>query len=522
MNAYRAIIEEIKRRRPSREEVEKIKARVARQFGLDRIPANSEILSWASEQEKEMLLPLLRKKPVRTLSGIAVVAVMSKPMPCPGECIYCPRGENAPQSYTGFEPASLRAKASNYNPYEQVKQRLTQLRSIGHAIDKVEIIVMGGTFPAQSWDYQQDFVKNCLDALSNFPYTQESFSSSVEEAQRRNEVARVRCVGLTFETRPDFSKERHVRQMLTLGATRVELGVQTLSDEIYKRVRRGHTLEDVVEATRLLKDAGIKVGYHMMPGLFSTPDEDFEMFREIFTNPDFKPDTIKIYPTLVVEGTELYDLYRKGKFKPYDEKTAAELIAKVKSIMPKWIRTMRIQRDIPANLIVAGVKKGHLAELVQEELRKMGKRCRCIRCRDIGHLSYKYGVETREEDQKLMVEKYRASQGTEVFLSIEDVKQDALIAYLRLRFPDEPWLSEVQNSALVRELRVLGEALPIGKRDYRAEQHRGYGRILLKEAERLASEEGFKKLLVLSAIGTRAYYARLGYTRESYYMAKLL
>ncbi len=523
MEYCREIIEEIKKRGATRSEVARIKVEVARKYRLDRIPSNSEILSFAREEEREFLLPLLKKKPVRSLSGIAVVAVMAKPAPCPGECLYCPKGENAPQSYTGFEPAALRAKASGYDPYLQVKDRLKQLKSTGHSIDKVELIIMGGTFPALEWSYQESFVNSCLDAMSNFPYREEKFSDSTAEAQKRNERAKVRCVGITFETRPDFAKAEHVNRMLSLGATRVELGVQTLSDRVYRKVKRGHTIEDVVEATRVLKDAGLKVGYHMMPGLFSSPEEDLEMFRELFSNPDFKPDTLKIYPTLVVKGTELYELWKKGEFRPYSSEEAGELIAEIKSLLPKWVRTMRIQRDIPANLIEAGVKKGDLGEIALRKLREKGKHCRCIRCRDIGHLSYKYGVETQPENQKLLVESYSASEGEEKFISIEDTKEDALIAYLRLRFPSEKAeREEVEGSAIVRELRVLGEALPLGKYSKKAEQHRGYGRELLSEAEKIASEEGFERLLVISAIGTREYYRRLGYSRLGPYMAKRL
>lgn len=522
MLACREIIEEIKRTRAGRGEVERIKARVARRRSLKKIPSNAELLSSASDGERELLLPLLRKKPVRSLSGIAVVAVASKPASCPGECIYCPRGEDSPQSYTGHEPAMLRARASGYDPHLQVRQRLEQLKRIGHSVDKVELIVMGGTFPSLSWSYQEEFVTRCLDAMSSFSGGG-GVSPSIWEAQQRNEASSTRCVGMTFETRPDFSRLEHVNRMLRLGATRVELGVQTLSEEVYRRVKRGHTLRDVEEATRMLKDAGLKAGYHMMPGLFSTMEEDREMFRELFTNPSYMPDTIKIYPTLVVRGTELYELWKSGEFSPYSSEEAAGLIAELKCHLPRWVRTMRIQRDIPAKYIEAGVTRGDLGALVAKKLEEGGERCRCIRCRDIGHLGYKHGAKSLPENQELLVESYPASEGEEIFVSYEDSREDALLAYLRLRFPSaRAERSELESSAVVRELRVLGPALPLGTRSRVAEQHRGYGRKLLSHAERLAREEGFERLLVLSAIGTRQYYSRLGYSREGPYMQKEL
>ncbi len=496
-----------------RSEVQRVKHQVARELGMSRIPPNSTVLRYATPEERRRLLPLLRLKPVRTLSGVAVVAVMAKPAPCPGECIYCPKGKDAPQSYTGEEPAALRARSLGYEPFSQVHARLLQLRETGHAVSKVELIVMGGTFPALPSEYRRWFIKECLDAMSSFPG--EERSRTLEEAIARNERAGVRNVGITLETRPDYCRREHVDEMLEMGVTRVELGVQSLSEEVYRRVKRGHTLEDVVEATRVLKDAGLKVCYHMMPGLFSTPQEDLEMFRELFSSSAYMPDMLKLYPALVLPGTELHRLWKEGEFTPYSTEEAVRVIAEVKSMLPPWVRTMRIQRDIPARLIAAGVKKSNLAELVQRRLEETGRRCRCIRCREVG----RRGVEVAEP--LLRIRTYTASGGRELFLSIED-EQEVLLAYLRLRYPSESahrW--EVEGSAVVRELRVLGEALPLGERGSSA-QHRGYGRWLLEEAERLAAEAGYRRVLVTSAIGTREYYRRLGYERYGAYMAKEL
>lgn len=513
--AIQEIIQEITARPTKRNEVGLVKTRVAKKYKFAKIPTNAEILEYASRDDLKLLLPLLRKKPVRTISGIAVVAVMARPYPCPGECIYCPRGEDAPQSYTGKEPAALRAKRANYDPYLQVKDRLTQLQSIGHTIDKAELIVMGGTFTAQPFEYQKWFVKRCLEAM-----------------QKRSS----KNVGITFETRPDFAKERHADEMLSLGVTRVELGVQTIKDSIYEKIKRGHSVRDVTEATQILKDVGLKVGYHMMPGLFSNLDDDLEMFETLFEDERFKPDFLKIYPALVIKGTKLYDMWVKEEFKPYSDEEAIELIVEIKRRMPKWVRTMRVQRDIPSYLIEAGVKKGDLGELVYQKLKERNLRCKCMRCRDVGHRWYKEGIEVDGGSIEMLDEKYAASEGTEHFLSFEDTKNDALIAYLRLRFPSQntvgrrnsearaQWLRSCSRkaTALVRELRVLGQAVPIGARIPEAEQHKGFGAALLKRAEELSAESGKEKILVTSAIGTRDYYRRFGYRRVGPYMGKKL
>ncbi len=520
MQAVKEIIKEIKRN--PEQDLQRLKMKIARKYRLSKIPSNSEILANAQEADIQILLPLLMRKPVRTISGIAVVAVMAKPYPCPGECIYCPRGENAPQSYTGEEPAALRAKMANYDPYKQVENRLRQLEQIGHSIDKVELIVMGGTFLAQPDAYQEWFLKRCLESMNDYKEKKNDRPQNWESVEEENERSRVRNVGITIETRPDFAKERHVDMMLNRGVTRVELGVQTIYDHVYDKVKRRHGVSDVIEATRIIRDSGLKVGYHMMPGLFSDFKTDLEMFRRIFSEDGFKPDFIKIYPTLVVKGTELYELWKRGEYTPYSDKDALPLICEIKKIMPRWVRTMRIQRDIPKYLIEAGVKKGDLGELVYRRLKEEGMKCRCIRCRDIGHLSYREGIEF-SGDVKLEVETYSASQGIENFISIEDEENDALIAYLRLRFPSQKaHREEVRGASIVRELRVLGTSVPLGKRIEKASQHKGWGELLLKKAEEISKEKNFNKILITSAIGTREYYRRFGYKRVGPYMGKII
>ncbi len=498
-------------------EIAPLKKAVAKKYGLSNVPTNPQILAAAEQKDLPLLEPLLRKKPVRTISGIAVVAVMARPYPCPGACIYCPQGEGFPKSYTGREPAAMRAKRSNFEPYLQVEGRLNQLKQIGHAVDKAELIIMGGTFNAQPREYQEWFVTRCLEAMNDFGCVQGG-SQHLQDAQNRNEEAQVRNVGITLETRPDYCKEGHVDEMLRLGVTRVELGVQSIVEGVYEKVGRGHTTEDVADATRIARDAGLKVGYHMMPGLFTSYEEDLGQFRELFGNPNYKPDFLKIYPTLVIKGTMLYELWKRGEYAPYSDSEALELLIEIKRLLPKWTRVMRIQRDIPSYLIEAGVKKGDIGARVYTRVRN----CRCIRCREAGH-KHRAGISVDWELVKILTEAYEASGGTEHFISIEDPLSDVLIAYLRLRFPSaKSHRGEANNSALVRELRVLGRALGLGVRDAQEKQHRGLGRTLLARAEETAAAAGYKQLLITSAIGTREYYRKLGYRRLGPYMRKSL
>ncbi|UCE43612.1 MAG: tRNA uridine(34) 5-carboxymethylaminomethyl modification radical SAM/GNAT enzyme Elp3, partial [Candidatus Bathyarchaeota archaeon] len=381
----REIIETIKEiSNPTKEDVNLAKLRIAGKHALNHVPANSQLILHLKPAEKSRLLPILQRKKVRTISGITVVAVMTKPWPCPKEkpCAYCPGGPTwgSPQSYTGHEPAAMRGLQNNFDAYKQVRHRIEQLQAIGHAVDKVEIIVMGGTFPATSLDYQEDFVKRCLDAITI------NNSNSLLEAKRLAENSHTRNIGITVETRPDWAKKSHVDHMLSMGVTRVELGVQNVYDDIYTLVDREHTVEDVTEATRILKDSGLKICYHMMPGLpGSNQQKDLKGFEMVFTSPSFKPDMLKIYPCLVLKGTRLYEWWRNGEYTPYTTEEAAELILEAKKMLPPWIRLMRVQRDIPASLIEAGVNRSNLRQVVSRKLRAQGLRCRCIRCREVGH-----------------------------------------------------------------------------------------------------------------------------------------
>jgi elongator complex protein 3 len=525
-DALREIIENLIRTpSPSRDYINRVKMQVAAKYQLGKVPSNSEVIRLLKTEEKSKLLPLLRRKATRTISGVTVVAVMTKPYPCPQPepCAYCPGGPpfGVPQSYTGFEPAAMRGLQNEFDPYLQVKSRIEQLQAIGHNVDKIELIVMGGTFPATPLDYQTWFIQRCLDAIT----VRES--ASLKEAKKNAETSRTRNVGITVETRPDWAKESHVDHMLSMGVTRVEVGVQNPSDEIYRLVGRTHTVRDVIEATRIMKDAGLKVVYHLMPGLpGSNPKKDLEAFGDVFTNSVFKPDMIKIYPCLVLKDTKAYKWYRQKEYEPYTNETASDLIVEVKKIIPRWIRVMRVQRDIPAPLIVAGVKRSNLRQLVQLKLKEQGVRCRCIRCREVGHRVLKDRVKANPEKVQVLTAKYHASEGEEIFISAEDQENDLLIGYLRLRIPSkEAHRPEIKatSCSMVRELHVYGPVVPVGKHLTRAWQHKGYGGILLSEAERISAEDyDLKKVLVMSALGTRQYYMRFGYEYDGVYVSKML
>jgi len=472
------------------------------------------------------------KKPVRSISGVIVVAVMTHPYPCPhGKCIYCPGGVSwgTPQSYVEKSPAVLRARRYNFDPYEQVRARLMQYMAMGHKPSKVELIIMGGTFPAMPLDYQEWFVTQCLEAMNRFPAKKPKCWISLEEAQKRNERAIVRCIGLTIETRPDWAKSRHVDMFLKLGATRIEIGVQTIYDDILKKVKRGHTVEDTIAATQILKDAGYKVCYHIMPGLpGADPDKDLEMFKTIFEDQRFRPDMLKIYPTLVIPGTKLYEMWKRGEYSPYSDDILIKLISKMKSMVPEYVRIMRIQRDIPVNYIVAGPRIGNLREVVQRYMKKKGIRCRCIRCREIGHFILKT-KRFISEDEVTVIRKrltYEASYGIEIFLSLVIKELDLLIGFLRLRVPSAAAHRREVNerTAIIRELHIYGLQIPVGHSSSWW-QHKGYGRKLMWWAERIAQEEfDIKRMLVISGIGVREYYRKLGYKkfRNSFYMVKNL
>jgi len=492
---------------------DKIIKGVCKEYSLKDVPTKVEILSYCSQSERKKLLRFLTTKPTRTASGVSVITVVAKPGKCPGECIYCPRGENAPQSYTGLEPAIQRGIRNNYDPFMQTQDRLNQYRLTGHPSDKIEVIILGGTFLALDKEYQELFVKRIFDALNG------KKSKTLKEAQKLNETAGHRCVGLTIETRADYCFEEHIDQMLKLGATRVEIGVQSIYPEILEKVKRGHNVKDVVRATQLAKDSGFKVTYHLMPGLFVDFEKDLEQFKTVFENQDFKPGSLKIYPALVIKQTELHDMWKQGDYKPMTVEAGVELISEGMRFIPKYCRLIRVQRDIPATKVVAGVKKSNLRELVEKGCRKKGIQIKEIRYREVGRKS-----KLSDKHVKLLRMDYDASNGKEIFLSFEDTKNDALVGFIRLRIPFKPFRPEInEKTALVRELHVYGPTVPIGSLNKKAWQHKGFGQKLLKECESIAKNEfGMKKILVISGVGVRGYYKKFGYRQDGPYVSKVL
>jgi elongator complex protein 3 len=526
-DALREIIETLKdTSSPSHDSIDHIKRQIAGKYQLEKMPSNSELIAvLADEEEEARLLPILRRKATRTISGVTVIAVMTKPHLCPQvePCAYCPGGPTigVPQSYTGFEPAAMRGLQNQFDPQLQVRSRIKQLQAIGHEVDKIELIIMGGTFPATPQEYQENFIKGCLDTITD------ENSANLEAAKKNAETSNIRNVGITVETRPDWAKQPQIDHLLSMGVTRVELGVQHQNNDIYNLVGRMHTVHDVIEATQIMKDAGLKIVYHLMPGLpGSNPEKDLEAFKQVFTDPDFKPDMIKIYPCLVLKDTKAYKWHCKGKYQPYTSDTAADLIVEIKKIIPQWIRIMRVQRDIPAQLIVAGVTKSNLRQLVKQKLRRQGIRCKCIRCREVGHRIFKDKAKPTLEKMKTLNTKYQASQGTEIFISTEDQENDILIGYLRLRIPSQKaHRPEVKTKkcSIVRELHVYGPLVPVGKHLPGAWQHKGFGNLLLHEAERISKEDyDLRKVLIMSGLGTKQYYMQFGYQYDGAYMSKKL
>ena len=491
---------------------------VCTKYSLERIPRNNEILSMVNPTDFKKLQNILLTKPVKSASGVAVVAIMPKPFACPhGRCSYCPGGIefNTPNSYTGKEPITISAIENQYDPKIQISKKIQQLVSFGHDSTKLELVLVGGTFLFMPKDYQENFIKSSYDALNGFE------SPNLETAKKSNETAKNRNVGFTIETKPDYCKEEHVDMMLDYGATRIEVGVQCLQDRVYKIVNRGHDLNDVVDSFQIAKDAGYKIVAHMMPGLPTmSPTDDIKDFQTLFEDIRFKPDMLKIYPSLILKNTPLYDEYQDGKYTPYSDDDMLNVLTEVKKMVPKWMRIMRVQREITPMEIVAGPKMGNLRQIVHENLEKQGFSCKCIRCREAGL------AKKKDLDEELVLERinYDASEGNEVFLSYNDSK-DLTYGFLRLRKPSEKaHRKEISpDVAIVRELHVFGKAIEIGSHENDSFQHLGLGRKLMKAAEEIAKDEfAAKKLLVISAVGTREYYQKLGYKIYGPYMAKEL
>lgn len=513
MEFYELIGQEINEGRISnREELQRRKMALARELKLDYIPGDTEILTSGIVDEKYR--SLLRIKPTRTISGVAVVAAMTSPEMCPhGKCIYCPGGvdNNSPQAYTGYEPAALRGRDNDYDPYRIVFNRLKQLETIGHDTSKIDLIIMGGTFTARSREYQEDYIKGCFDAMNR------QMSSTLEESLRINETSPRRCIGLTVETKPDWFLEKDIDLALSYGTTKVELGVQVINENALRINGRGHGIDEVIKSTQLSRDAGLKIVYHVMPGMHGTEiEDDRKSFDQMVADPHFKPDMLKIYPTLVVKGTSLYRLWKQGKYIPPDTETVAELVAYFMEKMPPWIRVQRMQRDIPVKFIEAGVKRSDIRNIVDSKLRDRGIKTMEIRSREIGLSPEGSG------DMELVRRDYVAADGREIFLSYEN--SENIFGFIRLRKPSPGHhRSELDASSIIREIKVLGEVVPVGVHSGELWQHKGIGKSLLNEAERITSDElGHERILVISGVGVREYFRKQGYDRVGPYMGKIL
>ncbi|KAK3734497.1 hypothetical protein RRG08_029692 [Elysia crispata] len=508
-------------------DLNKLKTKIASKYNMSSQPRLVDIIAAVPQEYKKMLLPKLKAKPVRTASGIAVVAVMCKPHRCPhiamtgNICVYCPGGpdsdfEYSTQSYTGYEPTSMRAIRARYNPYLQTRHRVEQLQQLGHSVDKVEFIVMGGTFMSLPDDYRDYFIRNLHDALSGHT------SSCVQEAVKYSERSTTKCIGITIETRPDYCLKKHLSDMLKYGCTRLEIGVQSVYEDVARDTNRGHTVKAVCESFQMSKDAGFKVVSHMMPDLPNVGwERDIEQFIEFFENPAFRADGLKIYPTLVIRGTGLYELWKTGRYKSYPPSQLVDLIARILALVPPWTRVYRVQRDIPMPLVTSGVEHGNLRELALARMTDLGTQCRDVRTREVGIQEIHHKV--KPDQAELIRRDYVANGGWETFLSYEDPEQDILIGLLRLRkCSADTFRPELRGGcSIVRELHVYGSVVPVHARDPRKFQHQGFGILLMEEAARIAKEEhGAKKIAVISGVGTRNYYRKLGYELEGPYMVK--
>jgi elongator complex protein 3 len=455
------------------------------------------------------IVTLLQMKPTRSQAGVSVVTVLTKPYPCPGQCIFCPTDVRMPKSYLHDEPGAMRAERHAFDPFAQTRSRIEALENIGHPADKIELLILGGTWSSYRRDYQEWFVRRCLDAMNGFD------AGSLPEAQVANAHGSRRNVGLVIETRPDHINPDELRWLRYLGVTKVQIGVQSLDDRILALNNRGEAVADTRRAMRLLRLAGFKIHAHWMPNLLgATVESDLLDFGRLWSDPALRPDEIKIYPCMLVKNAELYEYWQRGEYQPYSEEALIDLIADCKANTPRFVRINRIVRDIPTTNVVAGMKKANLRQLAQQRLREQGRECRCIRCREIRR------EPVTEEELHLQVTTYETDATTEHFISFERA-DERIAGFLRLSLPfaDSPHpLHEIAGCAMIREVHVYGPALPIGDDNQGEAQHMGLGSRLIAEAKEIARAAGYQRLAVISAIGTRAYYARRGFALDGLYM----
>lgn len=485
------------------------------------LEAYNELLKNKKTKKNDTLEKNLITRVTRTISGVTPITVLTKPYTCPGNCIYCPKEEDMPVSYLSNEPAAQRAKSLKFDPYNQVQFRIRALEANGHSVDKIELLVLGGSWNAYKRKYQNWFISRCFQAANEFPKNNHKKEFSLERQLKKNENAKYRIIGVTLETRPDLLNEKEIVAMRHQGCTRIQFGVQHTDDEILKKIKRGHLQKDTISATKLCKEVGLKVDYHLMPDLpFSNPKKDFKMFKDVFENPNYRPDQIKIYPCVVTKQAKiLHKMFKNREYVPYTKNELLDLLVTVKTkLIPYYVRINRLIRDIPKESIVGGNDITNLRQNIEKEMRLLHKKCKCIRCREIKDR------EVKLKDAKLFIEKYNASSGTEFFISYENYERSNLYAFLRLRFnktPKENIFPELKNCSIVREIHAYGKLVPHNTKALKSStQHIGFGKKLMSEAEKISRQNGYKKIAVISGIGVREYYKKLGYKLEGEYMTK--
>lgn len=513
------------------DDLAKLKRKIAKENQC-ACPSNADLLKVYHKLIKDRIIKkdseienLLKTRPVRSLSGIVNISVLTKPYPCPGKCIYCPEQKGAPKSYLDNEPAVMRAILNKYDPYKQVQTRISALENEGHPTDKIELRIIGGTWSYYPKKYKDWFVKRCFEACNEFGKSEKikSKNQELERVQKKNERARRRIVGLSIETRPDFISKKEIKELRETGTTMVELGVQSIYDNVLNLNKRGHKIAETITATKLLKDAGFKVLYQIMPNLpGSNLKMDRQMFKTLFFDSQFRPDYLKIYPCALLKEAPLYKQRKKYKYKPYSDKQLIGFIESIKKIIPFYVRIQRITRDIPSQNIIAGPAKiSNLRQILAEKSKKEGWKCRCIRCREI-----KNNYDPKEKIF-LFREDYQASEGKEIFLTFENRKRQKLYTLLRMRIcreKREKIFPVLRNAAIIREIHTYGQLRSFGQKKQTAAmpaQHRGLGKKIMREAEKIAKKEfHFKKICVISGVGARNYYRKLGYRLQNEYMAK--
>ncbi len=468
--------------------------------------------------ENEKILSLFRLKATRSLSGIVVVSVLTKPYDCPGKCIYCPTEKGTPKSYLKNEPAVARALLCNFNPYTQVQARLKSLYDIGHPVSKINIRIVGGTWSYYDKKYQLWFIKELFRATNSFGNRKKTeINLSLEKQQEKNEKAKSKIVEISIETRPDYINIEEIKRLRKYGITKVELGIQSIYDDVLKYNKRGHLNLENIKATKILKDAGFKVSYQVMLNLpKSNFKRDLKMFKKIFNDKKYKPDYLKIYPLAIVKSAKVYKDYKEGKLMIYNKNQLVKLIKKIKCMIPYFIRIERIIRDIPANEIVTGgAKITNLRQVIINEMKKENLACKCIRCRQIKD-------NFKNDKLKIFVDKYKSSEGKEFFITCETNDRQKLASILRLRISPNYDLNILKNSAIIREIHTYGMQTGVSKKLKTSPQHKGYGKKMIATAEKITKKNGLKKIAVISGVGVRPYFRSLGYRLKDSYMVKEL